>query len=150
MRIKEVSGQLVLYRYGGYVASTKTQLEVKIGNLPASTEPVLQGTDGKNTNGISQAIWDNLTGVEQRELIEFLTVKRQAALRAGLASFASGLVELSGSIDSKTMDSNLATQLWFAIEMTGRELKAAGFPKASKIKAVEALSPAAKLPTAVA
>lgn len=143
MRIKEVAGQLVLYRYGGYVAETKKQLEVKIGSLFAGTEPILQGTDGKNPNGVSQSIWENLTGVEQRELIEFLTAKRQAALRAGLSSLATGLVELSGSIDSKTIDSNLATQLWIAIEKAGRELKAAGFPKASKAKPVEAVAPAA-------
>lgn len=129
MRIKKSGHAIYLYRYGGFDKASNRTFEVKIGSLPVETVPVI-GTDLDPSlvdNNIPIELWEALTVVEQRTLIDYLTLQREQRLRGQLITLSTDLPLFAGQIRPDLVDRDLADGLHDGLTTLLASLKKAGY-----------------------
>lgn len=129
MRIKSSGQVLYLYRYGGHDKASNRTLEVKIGCLPVEAVPVV-GTDldlSLGNNNIPIELWEALTVIEQRKLVDYLKRQQEQMLRGRLATLSDDLHSFAGRISRDLVDKKLADGLHAGISMFRASLKKAGY-----------------------
>jgi hypothetical protein len=129
MRIKKSGHAIYLYRYGGFDKASNRTFEVKIGSLSVETVPVI-GTDLDPSlvdNNIPIELWEALTVIEQRTLIDYLRLQRDQRLRSRLTTLSDDLQLFAGQIRPDLVDRTLADGLHDGLTMLLASLKKAGY-----------------------
>ena len=125
MRIKAIGHALHLYRYGGFDKASNRTLEVKIGSIPIETNPVV-GTDIDPSlvdNNIPIDLWESLTIVEQRKLVDHLNLQRTHRLLGRLSALSTELNFAANQICPDLVDEKLADTLLVGLSALSASMK---------------------------
>ena len=139
MRIKAIGHALHLYRYGGFDKASNRTLEVKIGSIPIETNPVV-GTDIDPSlvdNNIPIDLWESLTIVEQRKLVDHLNLQRTHRLLGRLSALSTELNFAANQICPDLVDEKLADTLLVGLSALSASMKKAGHRKPIKTRLLQ-------------